>query len=226
MDITYYGHSCFLLNIEGIKVLFDPFITPNELASEIDIDKIEADFILLSHGHPDHVADAEKIAKNTKATVVSSFEIVNWYENKGISDTHPMNIGGKWKFPFGTVKMVEAVHSNSLPDGTYGGSPAGFVIETEKSTFYYSGDTSLFSDMKMIGESFNIEFAFLCIGDNFTMDASEALKASDFVKTDKIIGMHYDTFPYIKIDKEETLELAKKAGKELTLMKIGETINL
>lgn len=226
MDITYYGHSCFLLNIEGIKVLFDPFITPNELASEIDIDKIEADFILLSHGHPDHVADAEKIAKNTKATVVSSFEIVNWYENKGISDTHPMNIGGKWKFPFGTVKMIEAVHSNSLPDGTYGGSPAGFVIETEKSTFYYSGDTSLFSDMKMIGESFNIEFAFLCIGDNFTMDASEALKASDFVKTDKIIGMHYDTFPYIKIDKEETLELAKKAGKELTLMKIGETINL
>lgn len=226
MDITYYGHSCFLINIEGTKVLFDPFITPNELASDIDIEKIEADFILLSHGHADHVADAEKIAKNTNAKLVSSFEIVTWYENKGISDTHPMNIGGKWKFPFGTVKMVEAVHSNSLPDGTYGGTPAGFIIETEKSTFYYSGDTALFSDMKMIGESFNIDFAFLCIGDNFTMDVAEALKASDFVKTDKIIGMHYDTFPYIKIDKENTIELAKKAGKEITLMKIGETINL
>lgn len=226
MEITYYGHSCFLLNIEGVKVLFDPFISPNELASNIDIDSIETDFILLSHGHPDHVADAEKIAKNTKAKLVSSFEIVTWYENKGITETHPMNIGGKWKFPFGTVKMVQAVHSNSLPDGTYGGSPAGFVIETGKSTFYYSGDTSLFSDMKMIGESFTIDFAFLCIGDNFTMDVSEALIASDFVKTDKIIGMHYDTFPYIKIDKEESLNLAQKAGKELTLMKTGETINL
>ncbi len=224
MEITYYGHSCFQINTGGFKLLFDPFISPNELAAHIDVSSIEADFILLSHGHADHVADAEKIARRTGAEIISSFEIATWYENKGLKKTHSMNVGGKWKFPFGLVKMVNAIHSNSLPDGTYGGTASGFVIDTGKEVFYYSGDTALFSDMKLIAEQYTLDFAFLCIGDNYTMDINEAITAAGFVQTNKIIGMHYDTFPWIKIDKEKVLHIAKEAGKELVLMKIGETI--
>lgn len=224
MEITYYGHSCFQINTGGYKLLLDPFISPNELANHIDVSSIEADFILLSHGHADHVADAETIAKRTGAEIISSFEIVTWFENKGLKKTHSMNVGGKWNFPFGLVKMVNAIHSNSLPDGTYGGTASGFVIDTGEKVFYYSGDTALFSDMKLIAEQYTLDFAFLCIGDNYTMGIHEAIMAADFVQTDKIIGMHYDTFPWIKIDKEKVLHAAKEAGKELVLMKIGETI--
>ncbi len=224
MEITYYGHSCFQVNTGDYKLLFDPFISPNELASHIDISSIEADYILLSHGHADHVADAESIAKRTGAQIISSFEIVTWFENKSLKNTHSMNVGGEWKFPFGLVKMVNAIHSNSLPDGSYGGTASGFVIDTGEKTFYYSGDTALFSDMKLIAEQYTLDFAFLCIGDNYTMGIREAMTAANFVGTNKIIGMHYDTFPWIKIDREKTALAAKEAGKELTLMKIGETL--
>ena len=168
MQITYYGQSCFQVNIGGYKILFDPFISPNPLASEIDITKIEADYILLSHAHQDHIHDAEAIAKNTGATIIGIWEIHAWFAEKGVK-THPMNIGGKWPFEFGTVIMTSAVHSSSFPDGSYGGNPAGFVIENDEHTFYYAGDTALFSDMKLIGELYKPEFAFLPIGDNFTM---------------------------------------------------------
>jgi L-ascorbate metabolism protein UlaG (beta-lactamase superfamily) len=226
MEITYYGQSCFLFKIGEHRILFDPFISPNELASHIDVDKIEADYILLSHGHQDHVHDAERIAKNNFATIVASFEIATWYEEKGIESIHPMNIGGKVTLPFGTVKMVNAVHSSVLPDGTYAGVAAGFVVETENKTFYFAGDTALTYDMKLIPEQFDLDFALLPIGDNFTMDIHDALVAADFVQVDKVIGMHYDTFPYIKIDHEEVKEVAQMAGKELILMEIGQTINL
>lgn len=224
MQITYYGHSCFLIETEGTKILFDPFITPNELASNIDIDSIKADYILLSHGHKDHMADVEAIYKNTKATLVSNFELISWFGNKGVENSHPMNHGGKKEFDFGTVKMVNAIHSSSLPDGSYAGNPAGFVVQTAEKTFYYAGDTALTLDMKLIGEEFAIDFAFLPIGDNFTMDIKDALKAADFVKTDTIIGMHYDTFPYIRLDHEGVKNVAANAEKDLKLMEIGETL--
>lgn len=224
MQITYYGHSCFLIETEGTKILFDPFITPNELASNIDIDSIKADYILLSHGHQDHMADVEAIYKNTKATLVSNFELVSWFGNKGVENSHPMNHGGKKEFDFGTVKMVNAIHSSSLPDGSYAGNPAGFVVQTAEKTFYYAGDTALTLDMQLIGEEFDIDFAFMPIGDNFTMDIKDALKAADFVKTDTIIGMHYDTFPYIKLDHEGVKNVAANAKKDLKLMEIGETL--
>lgn len=224
MQITYYGHSCFLIETEGTKILFDPFITPNELASNIDIDSIKADYILLSHGHQDHMADVEAIYKNTKATLVSSFELVSWFGNKGVENSHPMNHGGKKEFDFGTVKMVNAIHSSSLPDGSYAGNPAGFVVQTAEKTFYYAGDTALTLDMQLIGEEFDIDFAFMPIGDNFTMDIKDALKAADFVKTDTIIGMHYDTFPYIRLDHEGVKNVAANAKKDLKLMEIGETL--
>lgn len=226
MEITYYGQSCFLFQIGEHRVLFDPFISPNELAAEINVDDIKADYILLSHGHQDHVHDAEQIAKNNNATLVATFEIANWFGQKGVEKTHPMNTGGKVTLPFGTVKMVNAIHSSSLPDGSYAGSAAGFVVETENKTFYFAGDTALTYDMKLIPEQYDLDFALLPIGDNFTMDIHDALIATDFVGVDKFIGMHYDTFPYIKIDHEEVKEVAKMAGKELILMEIGKSINL
>ncbi len=226
MEITYYGQSCFLFQIGAHRVLFDPFISPNELAAAINVDDIKADYILLSHGHQDHVHDAEQIAKNNNATLVATFEIANWFEQKGVEKTHPMNTGGKVTLPFGTVKMVNAIHSSSLPDGSYAGSAAGFVVETENKTFYFAGDTALTYDMKLIPEQYDLDFALLPIGDNFTMDIHDALIATDFVGVDKFIGMHYDTFPYIKIDHEEAKEVAKMAGKELILMEIGKSINL
>lgn len=226
IQVTYFGHSCFLINTGSEKILFDPFITPNELASKVDIDSIKCDYILISHGHADHIADVEAIAQKTNAQVISSFEIIAWLENKGISNTHSMNIGGKWKFPFGEVRMTEAIHSNSLPDGSYGGSASGFVLTIKDKTFYYSGDTALFSDMKLLADQYNIDFAFLCIGDNYTMGIEDALLAAEMINTKKVIGMHYDTFPWIKIDQDYVKEVAVKANKELVLMKIEETITI
>lgn len=226
MQITYYGHSCFMIETEGKKLLFDPFITPNELAKNINIDTLKPDYILLSHGHQDHVADVERIYKNSKATLVSNFEVVSWFAGKGIENNHPMNHGGRKKWDWGSVKMVNAIHSSSLPDGSYGGNPAGFVVEMKNKTFYFAGDTALTMDMKLIGEEFKIDFAFMPIGDNFTMGIDDALKAADFVGTKTIIGMHYDTFPYIAIDQNDVHKVAAKAGKELKLLEIGQTITL
>jgi L-ascorbate metabolism protein UlaG (beta-lactamase superfamily) len=223
MNITYYGHSCFGIEVNGKNILFDPFITPNELAKNIDATTVKADYILISHGHEDHIADAIAIAKRTGAKVVCNWEIHSWLNSKGITNTHPMNIGGKWKFDFGNVKCVAAVHSSSLPDGTYGGNPMGFIVEAAEGDFYYAGDTALTYDMKLIGDYRSINFAFLPIGDNFTMGVDNAIIAAEFIKCRKIIGMHYDTFGYIKVDKEQAIKKFENAGNSLTLFNIGET---
>lgn len=224
--ITYYGHSTFLVEINNKKILFDPFISPNELAEKIDLASIIADFILVSHGHGDHVADVEAIANKNDATVVANFEVASWFEAKGVKNTHPMNHGGSKTFDFGKVKFVNAIHSSTLPDGSSGGHPGGFVVQSNESTFYFAGDTALTYDMKLIAEEFKIDFAFLPIGDNFTMGIEDAIKAAGFVGTKKVIGMHYDTFPYIKIDKEAAIKAADKQGVELIIFKIGEKITL
>ncbi|CAN5466753.1 metal-dependent hydrolase [soil metagenome] len=226
MKITYYGHSCFNIEINGKNVLFDPFISSNELAKNIDPEKISPDFILISHGHIDHIADAVSIATRTGATVVSNWEIIQWIEKQGVKNTHPMNIGGHWFFDFGKVKCVTAVHSSSMPDGTYGGNPMGFLIESKEGNIYYAGDTALTLDMKLIGDYKNIDLAFLPIGNNFTMGIDNAIIAADFIRCDKIIGMHYDTFGYIKIDQKEAIDKFNNAGKELTLLPIGDSIEL
>jgi L-ascorbate metabolism protein UlaG (beta-lactamase superfamily) len=225
MKITWYGHSCFGVEIKGKHLLFDPFITPNELAAHIDISTIPADYILQSHGHYDHIADTIAIAKRTGAAVIGAFEVTEWLKKQGLEKVHPMNVGGKWIFKFGKVKCVVAVHSSTLPDGSNGGSAMGFVIESDEGNFYFAGDTALTYDMKLIGDYRSIDFAFLPIGDNFTMGVDNAIIAADFVKCDKIIGMHYDTFGYIQIDHEEAKRKFSRAGKSLTLMKIGETID-
>lgn len=223
MKTTYYGHACFSVEVNGKHLLFDPFITSNPLAADIDIKKIKADYILISHGHEDHIADAATIAKQTGATVISNFEIVTWLGKQSISKSHPMNLGGSWSFDFGKVKFVNAVHSSSFPDGSYAGNPGGFLVETPQGNFYYSGDTALTYDMKLIGNYKKINFALLPIGGNFTMNVDNAIIAADFIKCDKIIGVHYDTFGYIKIDHKEAKEKFNRAGKELILLEIGDT---
>ncbi len=225
MKLTYYGHSCFSVNLKGKEILFDPFISGNELASDVDIASLKPDYILLSHGHSDHTADAEQIAKQSGATIVSNFEVVGWFGNKGIENVHPMNHGGSWKFDFGTVKYVNAVHSSSMPDGSYGGNPGGFIVSNDEITFYFAGDTALTLDMQLIPRFHKLDLAILPIGDNFTMNVDEAVVASDFIECNKVVGVHYDTFGYIKIDHEAAIEKFANAGKELFLPKIGESVD-
>ncbi|UEG48643.1 metal-dependent hydrolase [Ferruginibacter lapsinanis] len=225
MDFTYYGHSCFSVVLGGKKILFDPFITGNELAASINIGSIEADYIFVSHGHADHTLDCITLAQSTGAQVVCSWEIHEWLNKKGVPNTHPMNTGGKWHFDFGTVKCVVAQHSSGLPDGSYGGNPMGFIFITDEINFYYSGDTALTLDMQLIPMFAEIDLAILPIGDNFTMGIEDASEATKMIQTKKVIGVHFDTFGFIKIDHQKAIELFRSKGLELILPEIGETIN-
>ncbi|MCB9359882.1 MAG: metal-dependent hydrolase [Flavobacteriales bacterium] len=223
MKFTFYGHACFSVKMNDKTLLFDPFITPNEKAKHIDVNNISADYILVSHGHEDHVADVENIAKRTGAKIISNFEIVSWFKNKGLENGHPMNFGGSWDFDFGKVKYVKADHSSVMPDGAYGGNPGGFIVSSSEGNFYYAGDTALHLDMKLTGEYQKLDFAVLPIGDNFTMGIEDAIIASDFINCKKIVGVHYDTFGYIEIDKTEAVRKFAENGKELILVEIGQT---
>jgi L-ascorbate metabolism protein UlaG (beta-lactamase superfamily) len=225
MKIQFLGHASLLLIIDQIHILVDPFITANPKASHIDIDALKADYILLTHAHQDHILDAEVIAKRTGATIVSNFEIVSHYQKMGLNG-HPMNHGGSWEFDFGTVKYVNAIHTSSFPDGTYGGQPGGFIIKVEHKTIYIAGDTALTYDMKLIPLQFKLDLAILPIGDNFTMGVEDALIASDFLECDKILGYHFDTFGYIEIDHQKAIQTFFEKDKDLMLLKIGESLTL
>lgn len=226
MKITFYGHNSLALEIGEKQILVDPFISGNPLVDgKIDIMDLKADYILLTHAHEDHTLDAETIAKNTGAVIVSNFEIATYYQKKGI-EVHPMNHGGKWEFDFGTVKYVVAIHTSSFADGTYGGQPGGFVIEGERKNIYIAGDTALTMDMKLIPLYTKLDLAILPIGDNFTMDVDDAIIASDFVECDKVMGVHYDTFGFIEIDHQEAKKKFYDAGKDLMLFEIGESFEL
>jgi L-ascorbate metabolism protein UlaG (beta-lactamase superfamily) len=213
MKLTYYGQSCFAVQAGGKNLLFDPFITPNELARDINIADIMVDYILLSHGHGDHSVDA-------------AFEVAMWMNKQGVEKYHPMNIGGKWAFEFGTVKCTNAVHSSNMPDESYGGNPMGFIVTTEEKTFYYSGDTALTLDMQLIPRWGKLDFAILPIGDNFTMGIEDAIAAAEMIQCQNIVGVHYDTFGFIKIDHEKAKKAFADAGMKLHLIKIGDSIDL
>jgi len=223
MKVTYYGHACFSVVVGGKTLLFDPFISGNPLAKSIDVKQVPADFILVSHGHKDHLADAVEIAKRTNALVIANFEVATWLNKQGAPRAHPLNHGGSYKFDFGRAKFVNAIHSSTMPDGTFGGNPGGFVVESAEGNFYYSGDTALTLDMKLIGETTPLKFAALCIGDNFTMGVDDAVKAAEFIRCNEIFGVHYDTFPPIKIDHAAAQEKFKAAGKVLYLLHPGGT---
>lgn len=227
VQITSYGHSCFMVEIDGIKLLFDPFITGNEVTKgKVDLATIVPDYVLLSHGHQDHILDAETIAHQSGAPIVANFEIVSWYGAKGLDGGIPMNHGGTVDCGGVQVKMVNAIHTSSFPDGSYAGQPAGFVIKGKDKTFYYSGDTALHYDMKLIGEDGGVDFAFLCIGDHFTMGIKDAIKAAEFVETKTVVGMHYDTFPPITIQHDEAIKAFKSSGVDLKLVDIGESFDI
>jgi len=226
MKITFYGQNSLALKIGEFNILVDPFISGNPLSKDhIDILSLKADYILLTHAHQDHVLDAEAIAKNTGATIVSNYEIAMHYQSKGCT-VHPMNHGGSWQFDFGKVKYVNAVHTSAFTDGSNGGDPGGFVIEGEHKNIYIAGDTALTMDMKLIPMFTKLDLAVLPIGDNFTMGIDEAIVASDFVECDKVLGVHYDTFGYIEIDHKEAKRKFYDAGKDLMLLNIGESLDI
>ncbi|WP_158851188.1 metal-dependent hydrolase [Algibacter sp. L1A34] len=225
MKITFYGHACLGIKIDDISILVDPFITGNEKAANIDINTIEADYIMVTHAHQDHILDVDAIAKRTNAVIISNFEIVTHFGNLGL-EGHPMNHGGQWDFEFGNVKYVNAIHTSSFPDGTYGGQPGGFIIESEHKNIYIAGDTALTFDMKLIPMQTKLDLAILPIGDNFTMGINDAILASDFVECDKILGCHFDTFGYIEIDHEVAKRKFFEKDKDLMLLEIGESIEL
>jgi len=225
MKITFYGHASLGIEVSGKHILVDPFISGNPNAAHIDIDTLKADYILITHAHQDHILDVESIAKRTDAIIVSNWEIATFYGNKGLQ-YHPMNHGGVWKFDFGKLKYVNAIHSSSFPDGSYGGNPGGFVLEGEHKNIYISGDTALTMDMKLIPMRTKLDLAIFPVGDNFTMGIDDAITASDFVECDKIFGCHYDTFGFITINHDDAKKKFFDAGKDLMLLEIGESIEL
>ncbi len=219
LTYTYYGHSCFLLDDGKYKVLTDPFLTENPLATAKPED-IQCDFILVSHGHFDHLGQAEVIAKRTGAQVLAIPEILGTMD--GING-HGMNVGGTVKLPFGSVKMVPAIHSCMVA----GGVAAGFVIEIGGQVVYFAGDTGLFSDMKLIGELCGVTVAVLPIGDNFTMGIKEAVVAAEFVGAKKVIPVHYNTWPLIAADAAEFKKQVEAKGKAtVEVVKPGESVEL
>jgi L-ascorbate metabolism protein UlaG (beta-lactamase superfamily) len=226
MKITFLGHAALRIEVSSKTLLVDPFISANPAAHAIDVNQIKTDYILLTHAHQDHVLDVEAImAHNPEAVIVANAEIASYYAAKKFP-THLMNHGGSWTFDFGKLKMVNAIHSSSFADGTYGGNPCGFVIESEHKNIYIAGDTALTFDMKLIPMRTQLDLAILPIGDNFTMDVEDAITASDFVQCDKVLGYHYDTFGYIKINHEHAIKKFFDAGKDLMLLQIGESISL
>ncbi|TDQ27695.1 metal-dependent hydrolase [Tenacibaculum caenipelagi] len=225
MKITFYGHACFGVEISGTYVLVDPFISENPQASHINIDVIQADYILLTHAHRDHVLDVERIAERTNATIISNYEIVSYYMTKGLKG-HAMNHGGTYTNDTFSAKYVNAIHTSSFADGTYGGQPGGFVIKAGEKALYVSGDTAVTMDMQLIPMTTNLTASIFPLGDNFTMGVDDAIIASDLVICDKIIGCHFNTFPPIEIDIEEAKEKFAQAKKELLILEIGQTITI
>ncbi len=224
MKVTYYGHSCFAVETAGKTLLFDPFITPNPLAVSVDVAALSPDFILLSHGHFDHVADVEGIARHSGATLVGGYEVVEWFGNKGIENRIPMNSGGSCDLGCGRVTFTPAIHSSSMPDGSYGGQPGGFRVETAEGAFYYSGDTALTRDIELLAAAGPLMFAALCIGDHFTMGYRDAATLAGWLGCREVLGVHYDTFPPIKIDHDEARSAFEVGGARLHLAGIGESL--
>ncbi len=205
MKIKYFGHSAILIESDDANILFDPFITGNPWASNIKVSNIKADYILVSHGHGDHIGDTIEIAKNNNATVIAPYELAMFLSKHNIN-VHPMHIGGSFNFPFGKVKLTIATHGSAFIDDKnniiYTGNPCGFLVTLEGKTFYFAGDTGLFYDMKLIGETNEIDYAFLPIGGNFTMDIDDAIIATKFLNPKNVIPIHYKTFDIIKAEPE------------------------
>ncbi len=225
VKVTWYSHACFLIETNGARLLIDPFLTGNPLAP-VRADEVKADYILISHGHGDHVGDAVAIAKRTGATIISNFEIQNWFVGQGVENAHPQHIGGGYDYPWGRVKLTIAHHGSGLPDGTYGGNPAGFLFYIEGKKIYHACDTGLFYDMKLIGEE-GIDLAILPIGDNFTMGPDDALRAVKLIEPAQVVPIHYDTFDVIKQDPHAwARRVESETSAKVVVMNPGDTLEL
>ena len=226
--LTYHGHACLSLKDGSHNLLFDPFLTGNPQAS-MPANDIHADYVLLTHGHSDHLGDAIPIVRRCDATIIAPFELAKYCEKRG-AKVHDMGIGGAYKFPFGRVKLTQALHGSALisDDGhiEYLGNPCGYLLRLSGITYYNAGDTGLFGDMELIGKLDKPDVAILPIGDNYTMGIDDAVTASKFVETSKVVGVHYDTFGYIEIDHSKAKESFKSNDIDLYLPEIGETIEI
>lgn len=228
MQLTYYGHSAFQLEIKGTTILVDPFITGNKHAEGVvSADDLNPDVILLTHAHGDHWGDAPDIARRSGAVVVANFEITNYISQQhDHENVQPMNTGGSWSFDWGRVTWTFARHSSSFPDGTYGGHPHGIIIEAEGKIIYDLGDTDPFSEMEWLGQDFDVDIALMPIGDCFTMGPKGALRAAKLIGPKLSIPIHYNTFPPIEIDVSEWEELMSTAGFETRVLSPGETLEI
>lgn len=223
MKITFLGHASLSIEVNQKVVVVDPFISGNPKNDKIRLNDLKADYILVTHAHQDHTLDVLSLAKQTGAMLISNYEIVTHYESQGIKG-HPMNHGGSYQFEFGELKYVNAIHSSSFADGSYGGQPGGFILSAEGRSVYIAGDTALSYDMKLIGEEFDLALSILPVGDNFTMGYTDALKASQFLNCSRVMGYHFDTFGYIEINQEAAINYFLDHGASLHLLEIGESL--
>lgn len=223
--LTWYGHGTLGLELGGKHVLIDPFFSGNPAASTT-ADKAPADYILVSHGHGDHVGDAIAIAGRTGATIISNFELCNWFNAQGVEKTHAQHLGGGFMHPFGYVKLTLALHGSALPDGSYGGNPCGFLITTTTHKIYLACDTGLFGDMALLGEE-GIDLAVLPIGDNYTMGPSDALRAVRMLRPKQVVPVHYDTWPLIAQDANSWADQVRAdTGAKAHALKPGQSLTL
>jgi L-ascorbate metabolism protein UlaG (beta-lactamase superfamily) len=226
LQLTWYGHSALGLEIGGAHLLVDPFFTGNP-AAKVQAQEVKADFILLTHGHGDHLGDTFSIAQRTGALVIANFEICNWLEAKGVTKVHAQHLGGGFQYPFGYLKLTHAEHGSSMPDGAYGGNPCGFLLTAaDQQKYYLAGDTGLFGDMCLIGEE-GLDLAVLPVGDNFTMGPADALRAVKMLAPRHVIPVHYSTFGLIDQDAQAWADqVQRETSTQVHPIKPGETISL